>query len=793
MHRYAILFLSLSTFVPRGLCDELPIKRVVLYKNGVGYFEHVGKVRDSQNVTISFTSGQLNDVLKSLTVLDLNGGRIAGVAYGSSAPVDRQLGDLRLPVGDKPGLTEILGALRGARLEIHSGTSVITGRLLSTERKTRTGGGSTLEVEYVSLLSDTGEVRTTELLPSFSVRFLEKDLTAKLGRYLDLVSSGREIQLRDMAISTEGTGVRGLFVSYISEVPVWKATYRIVLNSKAGKAPMLQGWAIIDNTVGQDWNKVELSLVAGAPQSFVQNISQPTYARRPVVELQGSMNTAPQTYESMLTLGGARIAGVITDPAGAVVPGAKVKALNNTGEVVGEGTSNASGRYELQGLPEGDTAIEVEFPGFNRQVRSGLQASTARIVQQDLRLEVGSIAETVTVTAEAPNVQTSTSDAAVSSAGSGKGLGSGTRLGRTGRAGGMGGGTAFGVSSGIGSSAVSDARAHAEVAARAQELGDLFEYKLKEPITIPKNRSALVPIIQSPITVEKVSIWNERAGFPRPQRALWLTNSSGMTLDGGTFSILEEETFSGEGLFDPIRPDEKRVIGYAVDLAMSVSSTLGTEKQRVSRVRVTRGVMFHESEIREKKTYTIRNADITPRTLIIEHPARAGYELRSETRAAETTAAWMRFRVPVAARQTTSLVVEEARQVEATYSLSSLTSEQVASFVSQRSVDKAIEDALRGILAQKSAVADLENQREARDSETEKIFDDQQRLRENLKALKGSTEEKALVQRYTQQLNQQETRLEALRKEIEDLEAKRDSAQAQLDQMIQELSFDAKV
>src|SRR5258708_32224648 len=84
----------------------LPVKRVVLYKNGVGYFEHLGAVHDKQDVAISFTSGQLNDVLKSLTVLDLNGGRIAGVEYGSSAPLDRQLGDLHLPVGDKASLTE---------------------------------------------------------------------------------------------------------------------------------------------------------------------------------------------------------------------------------------------------------------------------------------------------------------------------------------------------------------------------------------------------------------------------------------------------------------------------------------------------------------------------------------------------------------------------------------------------------------------------------------------------------------------------------------------------------------
>ena len=134
--------------------DSLPVKRVVLYKSGVGYFEHLGSVRESQDVTIPFTSGQLNDVLKSLTVLDLNGGRITGVEYGSAAPMDRQLGDLRLPVGEKASLTEFLGALRGARLEVRSGTSIITGRLLSVERKTRIAGGTTLEVDYLSLITD---------------------------------------------------------------------------------------------------------------------------------------------------------------------------------------------------------------------------------------------------------------------------------------------------------------------------------------------------------------------------------------------------------------------------------------------------------------------------------------------------------------------------------------------------------------------------------------------------------------------------------------------------------------
>ena len=291
-------------------------KRVVLYKNGVGYFEHVGRVRDTQDVAISFTSAQLNDVLKSVTVLDLNGGRITNIGYGSAAPIDRQLGDLRLPASEKTTLADLLGALRGARLEVRNGTNIVTGRLFAVERKTRISGGTTLEVDYLSLITETGEVHTTEVSPSFSVRILDRGLTGKIDRLLDIVAATRESDVRRMVVSAAGSGERSLFVSYVSEVPVWKSTYRLVFKPQAGQKPLLQGWAIVDNTVGQDWNTVELSLVAGAPQSFIQNLSQPYYARRPIVSLPESANLAPQTYEATLTAGGARIAGRVTDPTG---------------------------------------------------------------------------------------------------------------------------------------------------------------------------------------------------------------------------------------------------------------------------------------------------------------------------------------------------------------------------------------------------------------------------------------------------------------------------------------------
>jgi hypothetical protein len=115
----------------------MPVRRVVLYKTGVGYFEHLGQVRNRQDVTVRFTSAQLNDVLKSLTAIDLGTGRVTGISYNSIAPVEQRLGALRLPLGPGATMVELLGSLRGARLDVTAGTARVAGRLVSVERQTR--------------------------------------------------------------------------------------------------------------------------------------------------------------------------------------------------------------------------------------------------------------------------------------------------------------------------------------------------------------------------------------------------------------------------------------------------------------------------------------------------------------------------------------------------------------------------------------------------------------------------------------------------------------------------------
>ncbi|HEV2222818.1 MAG TPA: carboxypeptidase regulatory-like domain-containing protein, partial [Candidatus Acidoferrales bacterium] len=770
--------------------------RVVLYKGGVGYFEHLGEVHGDQNMRIDFTSSQLNDVLQSLTVLDLNGGRITGIDYDSEAPFSQRLGTLGLPLGANTNLSKFLAALRGTRLEIRNGNSTITGRLLSVETKSRLTGSTSQQVDLATLVSDSGEVRTVEITPAVSVRIADQGVNGDVGRYLSLLASTHQQDLRRMTIAAAGSGARQLYVSYISEVPIWKTTYRIVLPSKADDKPLLQGWAIVDNTTGEDWDNVELSLVAGAPQSFIQQLSQPYYARRPVVPLPQTAELTPQTHESAMLGGLGGLSGVVTDATGAVIPNAQVQIMNTATGVANSTTTDNQGRYEFDDLAAGNYRLQIQANGFQTSVMRGVTLGGNGEQTQNATLQVGSMAETVEVTAAPPSVETSEAMAppppAPGVVGSGRELGNGPGVKRN-----RGYGTAGGMIGGApvpGNGLLSEARGRTSAAAEGADLGDLFEYKLKDRVTIHKNESALVPIVQVHIAAEKVSLWNNALGSQRPLRALWLTNSSPLTLDGGSFTVLEDEAFAGEGLTDPIKPGEKRLISYAADLGVRVDAKSESRPQRVTRVRIWRGVMSMTREMQQSTTYTVRDDDTTPRTVLIEHPLRVGWKLAEGTpKPEETTSNVYRFRVSVKPKETSKLEVGESEPLDTRYEISNVTDDQITLFLNQKSINTEVEAALRKIVEQKNRVAALDAEISRRNNEKQKIYDDQQRIRENLKALKGSPEERALTQRYTQQLADQETRLETLQKETQDFQTKRDQAQEELDKMIQDLSLDVSL
>jgi hypothetical protein len=175
---------------------------------------------------------------------------------------------------------------------------------------------------------------------------------------------------------------------------------------------------------------------------------------------------------------------------------------------------------------------------------------------------------------------------------------------------------------------------------------------------------------------------------------------------------------------------------------------------------------------------------------VIEHPARPGWKLVDDEKPAETSASYHRFRLTLEPKKTTTLVVKEYRPIMNSYPLTNLTDNQIKFFPEQKMINPDAEKALRRIVAQKNDIAVIEAVITGRRSQVSSISEDQQRVRENMKALKGSAEEKALVERYVRELNEQEDRMQALRREITEMQQKRDAAQSTLNEMIEALQME---
>jgi hypothetical protein len=240
-----------------------------------------------------------------------------------------------------------------------------------------------------------------------------------------------------------------------------------------------------------------------------------------------------------------------------------------------------------------------------------------------------------------------------------------------------------------------------------------------------------------------------------------------------------------------MKPGERRLLSYATDLGVRVDAKPSSEPQQFDHVFISHGVMIQRREALQQVVYTVRNDDTSARAVVIEHPMRADWKLTDDTpKPDESSSDAYRFRLNVEPKQTATLLVREVSPQTTNIQISNITRDQVTLFLQQKSINSQVVQALGPILDQKDRIASLDAEIAKRDKEKSGIFDDQQRIRENLKALHDTPEEKALAARYTQQLSDQETRLETLKKEGADLNDKKQQAQDELDKMIEQLALD---
>jgi hypothetical protein len=676
-----------------------PITRVVLYKHGVGYFEREGPVEGDAALALTFKQSEVSDVLKSLTVLDLDGGHVASVSYDSTKPLEQLLADVALSIPDQGSLVGLLPQIKGARVRVQpnkpgsmgglglaggsSGNDGTEGVLLGVDTAERQTADGITKAVLLSLLTDGGEVRSFDLHHLGKLEILDPALRRDLDYYLRTQLSAKKKDARTFTFFAQGQGKRAIRLSYTLEAPVWKATYRILLGEE-GKPPMIQGWAVVDNTQDEDWENVRLSLIAGLPVSFVHDLYTPRYIRRPVVQVKETTGVLPPEVEE----------GMATE---------------SVDSMLMEFTDTAT------------DAAQLAAPGAPmRRMRA-----------------------------------------------------------MAGGRGGYGGGSA--VSS-------------TPVQTRERKLGDLFEYEIEHPVTIRRNQSALVPIVLRSFEGRPVLLYNKATRAENPMRCVEFKNTTGLTLEGGPLTVLEGGSYVGEAMLETTKPDDQRLVPYAVELAVTVLDNIDSHDDKVYRVIIRKGALKTQYTQVEQTTYSFNNKADAEQTVYLDH-ARAGKEWKLVDTAEphEVTENYWRFRFALPAKKVSKFVVKQQRVLSQQFGLSDVSDQQLAYWIEQRYLDAATEKLLRKVVDLRQKAAGIEAQIARLEKERDGIHAEQRRIRENLGSLGDRPSEKDLRERFVRTLNAQEDRLEAIERELRQRQDEREKCREEIAALLAGLEYEAKV
>lgn len=673
--------IALALCITAARSAELPVREVVLYKHGIGYFQRSGKLGPGESARLDFKASEMNDVLKSLTIREAGGGNVSGLRYDSMDLLGRKLAEFPFKLGAGQALSAVVDQLKGARLELQIGTqmmagAIVSGRLIARDEKQP-------EREQVTLLLDSGELRNIDLNAATSIRFSDQQLQQQFRDYLSVLIAARSQEKRSVYIDSTDAKARDVMADYAIPTAVWKSSYRMIL--EASGQPTLAGWAIVDNTTGEDWIKVTLALVSGRPVSFVSQLYPPKYIARPEAALPEDQAAAPMlhegAYEALDVKSGAQ------------------------GGVVG-GIAGAERMAAPLPPPPAAAPMRREKMAFDRlQSFAELQKSPSTVAVDTM----------------------------------------------------------------------------------ARAVGDLFEYRLSQPVTIRKNESAMLPFLQQKIDARKLLIYAQQ-GAAHPSNAIELTNSSGKTLDGGPMTVYDEGAYAGEALMETLKSGDKRLISYAVDLGTRMTEAFDSKEALVREVHAVRGILTTRLAAEETKTYTIRNVDQKPKTLVIEHPLRHEYTLLRPKPVEKTSSAY-RFEVKLAPGTTQAVAVAEERVFENTYQVSSMTPDDLLIFVRNKNIGDAGRKQLEQIAERKRLLAETDQQlKEVKDQITE-ASSDEDRLRRNIGSLNQVSSQQQLVQEYARKLAVLETQLASLRDRQAAAQKKRNEVEAEMNRLIQAASF----
>ena len=652
---------------PMGTSADVPVTKVVLYSSGVGYFEHAGIVQGNGSAALRFKTSQINDILKSLVLQDQDGGRVGAVSYPSQDPLAKTLRSFQVDITRNPSLADLLNQLRGARVTVLAHAEKVSGTIVGVEtRRIPADKGEPIDVAVLNLLAG-ATFRAIELQAISNLSLDDPELEEELTKALSALAQSRDQDKKPVTLNFLGTGARRVRIGYVVETPIWKTSYRLLLDDRKNSG-QLQGWAIVENQTESDWTNVSLALVSGRPISFMMDLYQPLYSIRPTVVPELYASLRPQVYEGGSTIDSARMP-----------------------------TALGTARRNVHGVAR-------------------------EAVAESMLGRLGDVVVT----------------------------------------------------------SVMDAASSVQAIASGMPLGELFQYVVGN-VTLPRQKSAMLPIITDSIALERLSIYNAAVLQSNPLNGVRLKNTTGKHLLQGPVTVFDKGGYAGDARIDNVPPGQQRLLSYGIDLDVTVDNTRHTQTSAVQTASISRGSLFVRRKLVATQEYAADNKADRDKTLVIEHPVRSGWKLVDTPAPMETTPTLYRFKGIATAHTVTTLMVrEEWVQGEAVAMLTADLN-QLLFYSTTNEIPKNVREAIARAVELKQDVLDIERQIAARTQRIVDITVEQNRIRENMKTVAPHT---PFYERLLAKLNEQETSIEGLQRERDALTTRRDVVRRALEEYL---------
>lgn len=669
--------------------DPLPVKKVVLYNAGVGFFERRAEIDGNAKVDLKFNAAEINDLLKSMVLQDLAGGKVSTVTYASMDPITKTLKTFAIDLTNNPTLANLLDQVRGEKVEIEAPNRV-TGTILGVETREQQVGDrdKVVKSEFLNLLTDAG-LRSFPMATISRIKLLDAKLDGELRQALNVLALGHATDKKTVSLSFEGAGKRPVRVGYIQQSPIWRTTYRLVLSDK--KAPFLQGWALVENTTEEDWRDVSLTLVSGRPISFVMNLYQPLYNNRPVVESELFSSLRPQVYGQDVNN---KQWFALSDRKGGVLP------------AQGKQVESLALRRGVRDEPQAPAAAPASA-GANA---SGSVAVDGLFQNQQLNLTRG-----------------------------------------------------------------------VESAATGGDVGELFQYKIESPVTLPRQQSAMLPIANGEINGEKLSIYNANVQPKHPLNGFRLKNSTDLHLMQGPITVFDDNTYAGDARIEDLPPGSERLISYALDLDVEVVPETKPSPEHLTSVKIAKGTLTTTRKYERTVTYTVKNSGKNTKTVLVEYPVEANWKLVEPKEPAEKTRDVYRFAVTAEPGKPATLKIVEEQTISQQLALSNLDDNTILFYQHSQAVSAEVKKALAEVVKRKQQIQELLTKRQEHEQTIATVSQEQARIRENMTRLDRNND---LYARYVKKFSEQEDQVEKAHAQIEELNKQINERQKSLDEYL---------